>query len=171
MIRGGMRVMTAPTSARNRPAIEIADILRRHGDAYRRGPCRSSRSRRAARDERDRGVPHRGARRPRRGLRRLRHDARRLQFLPQSALSEVSGPSPSRVARRARSRPAAGSLFPCRLHLAGADRRDRLPEQGHRLCDPVQSRRRGNDRRSPPIRAGSAPRSASSPSCTPGDRR
>ena len=36
MIRGGMRVMTRPDSRSNRPAIEIADILRRHGDAYRR---------------------------------------------------------------------------------------------------------------------------------------
>ena len=36
MIRGGMRVMIRPDSRSNRPAIEIADILRRHGDAYRR---------------------------------------------------------------------------------------------------------------------------------------
>ncbi|MET4391799.1 hypothetical protein ABIB73_007591 [Bradyrhizobium sp. F1.4.3] len=49
-------------------------------------------------------------------------------YLPQSALSEVSGESPRRVARRASSRPAAGSLFPRRLHTAGSDRRDRLSE-------------------------------------------
>src|SRR5271156_50628 len=36
MIRGGMRVMIRPDSCSNRPAIEIADILRRHGDIYRR---------------------------------------------------------------------------------------------------------------------------------------
>ncbi|MGY4353584.1 hypothetical protein ACVWZ3_009913 [Bradyrhizobium sp. i1.3.6] len=36
MIRGGMRVMIRPDSRANRPAIEIADILRRHGDTYRR---------------------------------------------------------------------------------------------------------------------------------------
>src|ERR1700682_5916531 len=36
MIRGGMRVMTRSDTRSNRPAIEIADILRRHGDAYRR---------------------------------------------------------------------------------------------------------------------------------------
>ena len=36
MIRGGMRVMIRPDSRSNRPAIEIADILRRHGDTYRR---------------------------------------------------------------------------------------------------------------------------------------
>jgi hypothetical protein len=36
MIRGGKRVMTRSDSRSNRPAIEIADILRRHGDAYRR---------------------------------------------------------------------------------------------------------------------------------------
>src|SRR4051794_31082367 len=36
MIRGGIRVMIRPDSRSNRPAIEIADILRRHGDTYRR---------------------------------------------------------------------------------------------------------------------------------------
>src|ERR1700676_4158164 len=36
MIRSGMRVMTRSDTRSNRPAIEIADILRRHGDAYRR---------------------------------------------------------------------------------------------------------------------------------------
>ena len=35
MIRSGMRVMTRSDTRSNRPAIEIADILRRHGDAYR----------------------------------------------------------------------------------------------------------------------------------------
>ena len=33
MIRSGMRVMTRSDTRSNRPAIEIADILRRHGDA------------------------------------------------------------------------------------------------------------------------------------------
>lgn len=36
MIRGGKRVMTRSDSRSNRPAIDIADILRRHSDAYRR---------------------------------------------------------------------------------------------------------------------------------------
>ena len=36
MIRGGMRVMIGPDTRSDRPAIEIADILRRHGDIYRR---------------------------------------------------------------------------------------------------------------------------------------
>ena len=36
MIRGGMRVMIRPDARSNRSAIEIADILRRHGDTYRR---------------------------------------------------------------------------------------------------------------------------------------
>ena len=90
-------------------------------------------------------MPDGGARRPCRGLRRLRRDARRLQLLPQPALPEVSGASPSRVACRAPGRAAAGSLFPRRVHAAGADRRDRLPEQGRRLRDPVQGRGRGDD--------------------------
>ena len=36
MISGGMRVMARPDVRPHRPAIEIADILRRHGDTYRR---------------------------------------------------------------------------------------------------------------------------------------
>jgi hypothetical protein len=36
MIRSGKRVTTRSDTRSNRPAIEIADILRRHGDAYRR---------------------------------------------------------------------------------------------------------------------------------------
>ena len=39
-------------------------------------------------------------------------------------------------------RTLAGSLFPPRLHLARADRRDRLPEQDHRLHDPISQGRR-----------------------------
>ena len=129
----------------NRPVIEIADILRRHGEAYRARPRRASRARRAARDERDHRVPDDGARRSRRGLRRLRRHADRLQLLPQSPLSEVPGRGAGEVARRPPSRTLAGSLFPPRLHLARADRRDRLPEQGRRLRDPVQGSRRRHD--------------------------
>src|SRR3546814_6511400 len=56
-----------------------------------------------------------------------------LQFLPQPALSQVPGTGPRRVAGGPPGRAAAGALVPCRLHAAGPGRRDRLPEQGHRL--------------------------------------
>ena len=42
------------------------------------------------------------------------------------------------MARRARGRPAAGRLLPCRLHAARRDRRHRLPQQGGRLRPAVQ---------------------------------
>ena len=44
-----------------------------------------------------------------------------------------------------RSRVAAGSLFPRRIHRAGRDRGDRLPEQGRRLRSAVQSGGRDAD--------------------------
>jgi len=55
--------------------------------------CRSSRSGRAARDERDRGVPDRGARRPHGGLRRTAARHASPIILAATALSEVSGAS------------------------------------------------------------------------------
>ena len=45
--------------------------------------CRARQSRAVEGDERDRALPHRGARRSCRAVRGLRARARRLQFLPQ----------------------------------------------------------------------------------------
>ena len=55
------------------------------------------------------------------------------------------------MARRPRGGAAAGSVLSRRLHPAGCDRRDRVPEQGRRLRPPVQGRRRDadHDRRRP----------------------
>src|SRR3954471_6277630 len=47
----------------------------------------------------------------------------------------MAGGPPGRV--------AAGALLPCRLHLAGARRRDRLPQQGGGLRHAVSCRGRG----------------------------
>ncbi len=53
------------------------------------------------------------------------------------------------MARRPAGRAAAGAVLPCRLHAAGAGRRDRVPEQGRGLRHPVQGRGRdaAHDRR------------------------
>ena len=73
-----MRVMARPDVRPHRPAIEIADILRRHGEAYRR-----LRARHLGRVER-RVMSAIVACRTEalgghiEGLRRLRHDADRL---------------------------------------------------------------------------------------------
>jgi integrase len=62
------------------------------------------------------------------------------QLMPQSALPEVSGGRARTMAGRSAGRTVAGSLFPRCVHAARADRGHRLPEQGRRLCDPVQDR-------------------------------
>ena len=85
----------------------------------------------------DRELPHGGTRRPRRCLRGLRAPAHRLQQLPQPALPQVPGRRCAHLAGRARGRPAAGRLLPCRLHAAHRGRRHRLAEQGDRLRSAV----------------------------------
>ena len=155
MIRAGMRVMTRPDSRSDRPAIEIADILRRHGDAYRR--VHAGHLGRVERRVMSAIVACRTEALGGHveacddcGTTRVAYNSCRNRHCPK-----CQGRSPGRVARRARSRTAAGSLFPRRLHTARADRRHRLPEQGRRLCDPVQGRRRGDDdarRQSAPAR-------------------
>ncbi len=63
-------------------------------------------------------------------------------YLPQSALPEVPGLGARAMARRTASRTPSRAVFPRRLHHAGPRRRDRLPEQGRRLCHPVPLRGR-----------------------------
>ncbi len=60
--------------------------------------------------------------------------------LPQPPLSKMPGRGAGGVARRPPSRIAAGSLFPCRLHLAAGCGRDLLSEQVDRLW-PLDARR------------------------------
>ena len=141
----------------------------RHGEACAPANARPSRARRTARDGRHHGLPHGRARRSRRALRRLRRHAHRLQFLQKSPLPEVSGRGAGAMARGPAGRVAARSLFPRRVHLAAGGGRDRLPEQGGRLRPADALGGQGARRRSPP--SAWAPGSASSPSCTPGDRR
>ena len=66
-------------------------------------------------------------------------------YLPQPPLPEVSGRGAGAMAGRTPGRTAAGSLFPRRVHIARADRRHRVPEQGRRLRDPVHGGGRGDD--------------------------
>ena len=77
------------------------------------------------------------------------------------------------LARRARSRSAAGWLFPCRVHAAGRDRRHRLAEQGgdlrllvpcrlgghahHRRLIPAPRRPHRHHRRAPYVGLGHDP--------------
>ena len=115
-------------------------------------------------------MPHRGARRSRRGLRRLRHDADRLQLLPQPALSEVPGTGPRSWLERARRELLPGALLPRRLHAAGAVAMSpsRTSAAVYDLLFEAAAETLLKLAAEP--EAGSGPRSASSPSCTPGVR-
>jgi hypothetical protein len=148
--------------------LEVADVFRRHGDAYRR-----AHDGHLGRVERrvmsgHRAVPDGGAGRAHRGLRRLRPRPLRLQLVPQPALPEVPGAGPRRVARHPTSRTAAGSILPRRVHPAGR-RWPRLPPRTRRRSTPSCSEPRPRRcEASRPTRSISAPRSASSPCSTPG---
>ena len=81
-------------------------------------PCRLAQPRAAARDERDRALPHRRAGRARRAVRRLRPPAHRLQLLPQPPLPEVPGLDARAVAGGAPRRAAPGRILPRGVHPA-----------------------------------------------------
>ena len=129
--------------------LEVADVFRHHGEAYRQahvGHLGRVERRTMSAIELCRTAELGGHVR---GMSVLRHDPHRLQFLSQPALPEVPGAGMPGMACCATGRTPAGSLFPCRLHAAGADRGDRLPEQGGGLHHPVQGRGRdaAHDRR------------------------
>ena len=145
-----------------RPALEVADIFRDHGPAWRdanRGhvslgqlkvmsaieSCRTAAlGGHVARCENAACGAH----------------AHRLQQLPQPALPEVPGRGGARLDGGARGRAAARALLPRRVHAAGRDRRHRLPEQGRDLRPAVQGVGRDDARRLPPIRSTSGARIA-----------
>ena len=156
--------------AMSRPALEVADIFRGHGAAWRQANAGHVSLDQLKVMIGDRALPHGGARRPCRALRGLRPHHHRLQQLPQPALPEVPGRRGAGVAGRARGRAAAGALLPRGVHAAGGDRRHRLPEQGRDLRSAVQGLVRDDARRSRPTRSTWAPASASPRYCTPGAR-
>ena len=134
-----------------RPALEVADIFRDHGAAWRdanRGHVSLAQMKVMSAIESCRTAALGG------------HVARcedcaphhhRLQQLPQPALPEVPGRRGARVDGGAGGRAAARALLPRRLHAAGRDRRHRLPEQGGDLRPAVQGlgRDHAHDRRRP----------------------
>ena len=129
----------------SRPRLEVADIFRRFGAAWRAAnEGHLSLAQRRVMSA-DRALPHRGARRPCRALRGLRAHAHRLQLLPQPPLPQVPVAGGAGLARGARGGAVAGPLLPRRVHPAGRDRRHRLPEQGQGLRPPVQGGGRDAD--------------------------
>ena len=133
-----------------RPALEVADIFRTHGPAWRsaqRGHLSLGQLKVMSAIEQCRSAALGGHVL---ALRRLRHRSDRLQLVPQPALPEVPGQRRPALARGAPGRPAAGGVLPRGLHAAGADRRHRLPEQGRGLRPAVRGRRRDAAAPSPP---------------------
>ena len=155
-----------------RAALEVADVFRRCGAAYRAAARRVAVQCAAACHERDRTLPHRRARRPRRAVRRLRPPAHRLQLVPQSALPEVPVARPRAMARGPPGRTARTCpVLPRRLHRCPSEiAAIAFQNKTRGLRHPVPRPPPRPCARSPPTRSTWAPRSASSPSCTPGGR-
>ena len=86
-------------------------------------------------DERNRALPHGGARRPRGALRErgVRPYAHRLQLVRQQALPQVPGRGVAPMAGRPGSGAAARPVLSRRLHAAEQAARHRLPEQARGL--------------------------------------
>ena len=132
------RGSAAGLSACMRSALEVAEVFRRHGAAYRQTHAGHLEPGPTPRHGGDRGLPHGGAgghveQCADRGQVRIAYNSCRNRQLP-----EVPGAGTGRVAGGPTGRTAAGALLPRRLHRAGADRRDRLAEQDRRLRHPVQ---------------------------------
>src|SRR5450755_1679535 len=103
-----------------RPALEVADIFRDHGAAWRhahRGHVSLLQLKVMSAVENCRTA---GPRRTCRALRGLRPHYDRLQQLPQPALPEVPGRGGAPMDGGARGRTAPDSLLPRRLHAAVA---------------------------------------------------
>ncbi|EJT01345.1 putative transposase y4qJ (plasmid) [Rhizobium sp. CCGE 510] len=131
-----------------RPTFEVADIFRRHGGSYRRenaghlgraerrvmGAIEACRTPRSG----DTSMPAMGAAGP----------ASPITPAAIATARSVRGCS-QRVGRRTHRRSLAGPILPCGLHPASGRRRDRLPEQGGRLCiaDADLGRDAADDRR------------------------
>src|ERR1700730_15539376 len=103
-----------------RPALEVADILRDHGSAWRhanQGHVSLGQLKVMSAIERCRTAALGGARRT---LREhgVRPDGDRVQLLRQPALSEVPGCGVTPMAGRPRSGALAGAVFSRRLHAA-----------------------------------------------------
>ncbi len=113
-----------------RPKLEVADIFRRYGEAYREkhGASMSTAQRRVMTAiEVCRTC---GSRRTDRTVRSVRPPTHLLPLLPKSPLPKVSIAGSRRVDPTPPRRTSRLRVLPRCLHGAGRDCRDRLPEQG-----------------------------------------
>src|SRR5262249_6921758 len=117
------------------PALEVADIFRRHGEVFRQEypghlgyverrimgaitACRTAVLGGHVEQCNDRG-------------------AARIAYNSCRNRHKMPGTGARQMARGSTSRTAASALLPCRLHLAGLGSRDRVPEQDCGLRDAI----------------------------------
>ena len=118
-----------------RPVLEVADILREHGPAWReanRGHASLDQLKVMSAIERCRTAAL-GGHVARCENAACGHTHDRLQLVPQQALSEVPGCGVAPMAGRPRSGAVARPVLSRRLHAAGQAARHRLPEQARGL--------------------------------------
>ena len=128
-----------------RPALEVADIFRDHGTAWRRanaGHVSLDQMKVMSAIERCRTVALGGHVARCEGC---AHTVIAYNELPQPTLPEVPGRGGEGVAGRAGSRVAPGAILPHRLHAARPDRGHRVSEQGCHLRYPAQGIGRDDD--------------------------
>ena len=126
-----------------RPAFELADVFRRHGEVYVQANARhlgriERRVIGAVAACRTAALGGHVERCDDCGLTRIAYE-----LMQKPPLPEVSGGGESEVAGRSSGRAAAGSLLPRRLHPAAGRGRDRLSEQADSLRPPDPRRGRG----------------------------
>jgi Putative transposase/Transposase zinc-binding domain len=131
--------------------LEVADVFRRHGQAYRRAhDGRLGRVERRVMSAielcRTAALGGHTEACAECGLVRCAYNSCRNRHCPK-----LPGAGAQRVARRTAGRAVAGGVLPRRVHAAGAGGRDRLPEQGNGLRHPVPHRGRdaAHNRRRP----------------------
>src|SRR6476659_3465841 len=115
----------------SRPALEVADIFRSRGPAWRQANAGH-----VSLDELEVMSAIESCRTA--ALGGLRLYDHRLQLLPQPALPEVPRSRREGMARRARGRSVARAVLSRGVHPACGHRRHRLPEQGGDLRHPIQ---------------------------------
>ena len=129
----------------SRPMLEVADIFRDHGAAWRRanaGHVSLDQLKVMSAIERCRTVALGGHVARCEGCAHtvIAYNSCRNRHCPKCQGAAAEG-----MAFRARGRPAAGAVLPRRFHAAGRDRGYRLSEQGRDLRHPVHRRGRDHD--------------------------
>ena len=125
----------------SRPALEVADIFRDHGAAWRRanaGHVSLGQMKVMSAIERCRTAAL-GGHVARCENETCAHTVIAYNSCRNRHCPKCQGAAATRVAGRARGRAAAGAVLSCGVHAAGADRRHRLSEQGGDLRPAVQS--------------------------------